>query len=305
MINSTRRELLCWAAMAGAVSKLPAAHLSQFRLGITTDEIDDDLLTAIKFIKRFGLRYAEIRGLWGKYNTSQPLEKVREARRLLDEHGLKTAILDTGFFKVPLPAEDAEGNRKLDEQWALLDRAIERARILGTDKVRAFAFTFSKGGEPDKKHYPRIAELLREAARRVKAAQLRLALENVGGSYVSRASELRDILAAVPDDSFGAIWEPNNSARSGGAAFPEGYRMIDPARIFHVHLRDYRRTSSGGLEWCGVGEGEFDHVGQFRALLTDGYKETLSLETHFKIDGSKMKASEFSMKGLLAAIEKA
>ena len=56
------------------------------------------------------------------------------------------------------------------------------------------------------------------------------------------------------------------------------------------------------MEWCGVGEGEFDHLGQLRALLKDGYRETLSLETHYTIEGSKMRASEASLKALLEVI---
>ena len=230
---------------------------------------------------------------------------MRHARKLLDQHGIKTCILDTSFFKVPLPPESTEGNRALDKQWELLDHAMERATILGTRKIRSFAFTYPRGGQAAPSHYQRIYELLREAARRAKARNFRLALENVGGSYVSTASELAAALKAVQDDSFGAIWEPNNSARSGGKSFPEGYRMIDTARIFHIHLRDYCRVASGKYEWCGVGEGDFDHVGHFCALLKDGYRETLSLETHYQMEGSKMKASEFSMRGLLKAIEQA
>ena len=53
-----------------------------------------------------------------------------------------------------------------------------------------------------------------------------------------------------------------------------------------------------------MGQGEFDHVGQIRALLKDGYEGALSLETHFEIDGSKAKASEFSMTNLLERIRK-
>ena len=304
MTRISRRSLLAAAAFGGLVSRLPAAQLSAFKLGVTTDEVDDDLAVAIEFIKRFGLKYAEIRNLAGKYNTSQPVEIVRHAKKLLDENGITVCILDTGLFKVELPPETAEGNKELDEQWALLDRAIERAKIFGTDKIRVFAFQYDKGAHPDESLYPRIAEILMEATRRAKKGGFRLALENVGGNHVSTAAQLAKMLAAVKDDAFGAIWEPNNSIREGGTSFPEGYRLIDPKRIFHVHLRDYCRTSSGKYEWCGVGQGEFDHVGQFRALLKDGYQETLSLETHFTIDGSKAKASEFSMKGLLAAIEK-
>jgi sugar phosphate isomerase/epimerase len=303
MTKTTRRQLLRLASFAAVARGVPAAALSEFKLGVTTDEISDDLIEAARFLGRFGLKYAEIRNLGGKYNTSQPVETIHDAKKLLDEHRIETCILDTGFFKVPLPADNAEGQKALDEQWALLDGAIERAKILGTDKIRTFAFTYPRGGAADKKHYPRIVELVEESARRAKKAGMRLALENVGGSYVATASQAAHMLKKIQDPAFGLTWDPNNSAQEGGESYPEGYEMLDVARIYHVHLRDYRRNAAGKVEWCGVGQGEFDHVGQLRALLKAGYKETLSLETHFRIDGSKFKASEFSIKGLLKAIE--
>ncbi len=69
-------------------------------------------------------------------------------------------------------------------------------------------------------------------------------------------------------------------------------------------MRDYRYLPSGKTEWCGVGEGEFDHLGQLRALLKAGYEETLSLETHYTVDGSKTKATEASLTALLKLMDR-
>jgi sugar phosphate isomerase/epimerase len=180
---------------------------------------------------------------------------------------------------------------------------MERAEILGVNVIRVFAFTYPSNQNVELLHYPRIYELMKEALRRAKRRNMRLALENVGGSYISTAAELFQICLAIRDETLGLVWDPNNSAASGGRPFPEGYGALDPARILHVHLRDYRRKPDGTYEWCGVGQGEFDHLGQLRALLADGYQGTYSLETHFKIEGSKAKASEASLQGLLKVIQ--
>ncbi len=220
---------------------------------------------------------------------------------MLDDAGIELAVLDTGFFKVPLP--DAVGNEKaLDKQWALLDRAFERATVLGTQIIRTFAFTYKGDGVPPSSAYPRIYDLVAESADRAHAAGFRLAVENVGGSYVATAADSTALLESVRSPGLGLTWDPNNSARSGDPEpFPAGYRSLDASRIWHVHLRDYRRTSTGSVEWCGVGDGEFDHVGQMKALLQDGYDGVFSLETHYTIDGSKEAASERSLQGLLRA----
>lgn len=304
MHSITRRQLLTVSAALPFYRTLAAASLTQVHLGVTTDEIDDDLLKALKFLREFGLSYAEIRTIWGKYNTSLPLEKIREAKTLLDENKIALSILSTAFFKIPLPAETPEGQRILDDQWKLLDGAMERAAILGTDKIRVFAFTYKEGEKPDAKVYGRIYELVREAARRAKAKNFRLALENVGGSYISTGAESARLLKAVKESALGLTWDPNNAGEMGEHAFPDGYKLLDPARIFHVHLRDYRHRPDGKVEWCAVGEGEFDNLGQLRALLKDGYKETLNLETHYRSPKGKEYASKTSLVALLKVIEK-
>jgi hypothetical protein len=99
-MSLSRRSLL---ATLAAASLLRAIEPSKLKIAITTDEVDEDLGVALQFLARHGLKWAEIRNLGDKYNTSQPPEIVREARKQLDGAGVKLAILDTGFFKVPLP----------------------------------------------------------------------------------------------------------------------------------------------------------------------------------------------------------
>lgn len=300
----SRRQALAAAAMASAYSRVSGATLSQVRLGVTTDEIDEDLLTAAKFLREFGLHFAEIRSVWGKYNTSQPVEKIEEARSALDSQGIKTSVLGTAFFKIPLPPDTPEGRGTLDSQWALLDQAMERAKILGTDKIRVFAFTYKQQSDKSsEKDFARILELVEEAAKRAKARNFRLALENVGGSYVSTGADSARVLKAISNQSLGLTWDPNNAGASGERAFPDGYRLLDPARIFHVHLRDYAHRPDGKVEWRAVGDGEFDNLGQIRALLKSGYKDNFTLETHWQSPKGKAFATRTSLTALLKVIE--
>ena len=281
-----------------ALSKLAALPLEQFKLGVTSDEIDEDPVVAAKFLKEHNLRWAEVRNLWGKYNTEQPMAKVKEAKGIFDEHGIRISVEGTGFFKVPLPASDAA----LDAQWTLLSNAMDRARLFGTDKLRIFAFTYK--GQADPAAYGRIYELLTEAARLAQAREMRLAVENVGGSYVATGAQAGEMLKHVKADNFGLTWDPNNAGMSGEKAYPEGYRKVDPARIFHVHLRDYRRNAEGKVEWAAVGEGDFDNLGQIKTLLGAGYRGTFTLETHWKSPQGKAFATDYSLKGLLKVIDK-
>ena len=300
----SRRAILESVATAlpfSLATALQGADPSRFKLAVTTDEIDEDLEKAIAFLKRYGLEHCEIRNLWNRYNTSLPLDRIREARKMLDGAGIRLAILDTGFFKTRLPVAGSGG---LQEQWDLLDRAFERADALGTRLIRTFAFTYKRDTRPDSAAYPQIYELVEEAAARAARQGFQLAIENVAGSYVATAADAAQLLRAIRSPALGLTWDPNNSARAGDPEpFPAGYGTLDAKRIWHVHFRDYRRNADGAVEWCGVGDGEFDHLGQLKALVSDGYSGAVSLETHYTINGSKTAASAHSLEGLLKAIK--
>ena len=304
------RRAFLWAGACASLSvgRGVAATLEQLRLGVITDEIGEDVAQAAQFLRGFGLDWAEVRSVWGKYNTDQPVEKIREARAILDANQVRTSVVDTAFFRGALPPETPEGQAALDKEWRLLDAAVERARLLGTDCLRTFAFTLGQGRRPDAGDLPRIHEriyeLLREAARRARARNVRLAVENLEGSYVSTGVEAGLLLNNVREEALGLTWDPNNAAGSGKRAFPDGYAQLDPARIFNVHLRDFRHTAEGRFEWCAVGQGEFDNLGQIRALVRNGYKGGFSLETHYKHPDGKAAATRASLTALLKIVER-
>jgi len=298
----TRRALLAATALAPLASALP---IGKVKLGITTDEIDDDVATAAAFLAEYKLQWAEVRNIWGKYNTELPVDRVKEARAIFDKFGIRTSILSTGFFKIALPPDTPAGRGILDNQWSLLDGAMERAKVLGADKLRIFAFTHRKGETPDPANYPRIYELVTEAARRAKLRGLRLAVENVGGSYVWSGAQAAALLKHVQHGSLGLVWDPNNAATSGEKSFPTGYNMLDAARIMHVHLRDFGKDAKGEFEWRAVGTGDMDNLGQIRALLKAGFQESFTLETHFQHPLGKMHATRTSLTALLKVFEAA
>src|SRR3974390_1531409 len=104
--NLSRRSLFT-AAAAGFATLLKAVPLSDIQLAVTTDEIDEDATKAAEFLNRFGVRFAELRSVWGKYGTAQPADRIREVRGIFDAHKIQTSIVDTAFFRGVIPADDA------------------------------------------------------------------------------------------------------------------------------------------------------------------------------------------------------
>ena len=293
LFRLSRRAALS-AALGGLLRALP---LDQIKLGITTDEIDEEPKIAAAFLARFNLHWAEVRSVWGKYNTAQPEEKVREIRAIFDAANVRASVVDTAFFRAEIPTGAA-----LDKEWALLDAAMDRGDILGSKLLRVFAFVPKDGSTGDTAAYPRSYELLKEAATRAQRRGFRLAVENLKGGYVQTGADAARLLKAVPHDCLGLAWDPNNAASCGESPLHDGYPKLDPARIFHVHLRDYRQKPDGSVEWAPVGAGEFDNISQIRALRKDRYEGSFTLETHWRSPEGKARATEISLTGLLKAI---
>ena len=286
---------------------LLAAPVLKAKLGITTDEVSDDLETALKFVREFGLKWVEIRNLWNHYVTELSLEDVKKARSLLDRYQIKLSVLDTSLYKCTLPGTQSLRGKKDDypypEQDALLKRAIERSELLGSRFIRVFSFW--RVENPDAV-FDRVVEHLSKSVEVARTADRVLLLENVGGAMAETGAEAARLLKAIPSPHLGLAWDPNNAYCGGETPFPEGYACLDKKRIHHVHLRDARRDpATRQCRWLPVGKGDVDNAGQLRALVKDGFKGTLNLETHYqRPDKNKELASRESLKGLLEIIAK-
>ena len=312
-----RREFI--GAGAGAALTcgmgLPAwgANLSQFKLGVITDEITQDFEQALIWAKGFGLSWVELRLVWGKYVTDLSVDDVKRAKDLLAKYGLRVSVIDSPYFKTALPGTNSkfeEGKRDplqsdFSRQQEVLERAIARARDFGTDKVRIFAFL--RVADP-KTVFDRVAQELDKTATMVKGENIRLVLENEFSCNVATGAESAAMLKAVPSPVLGLNWDPGNAYAAGETRpYPNGYASLDKKRIWHMHLKDAQDNPNGDEPaWRPIGGGKIDYLGQFRAALQDRYEGTMSLETHY-LNAAKNKetSSKESMEGLLKVIREA
>lgn len=313
-----RRTFLRFSAIGSATAKLageanvfggPATSpLSRFKLGSISDEWSQDLEEALKGMKSFGLQWVEIRTLWETYNTEANPAQVQLIMNLLARFEFRLSILDTALYKCALPGTKPVVNEKdvypYAGQMDLLNRAIERARALGADTLRVFAFW--RNANPDE-HFRRIAEELSKAAEVARDAGMRLVLENESACNVATGRELARMLELVPTANFGANWDIGNGYWQGEVSFPTGYAALPKGRIWHMHLKDVR--CDAGYKNCQtaiVGTGQVDLLGQLRALVRDNYQGTMSLEPEYEdAHTSHLTATRRSLKTLLGIMSKA
>jgi len=303
-----RREFLAGgttALLMMSATRAQAANVKQFKLGVITDEITQDFEKALAWVKGYGLEWVELRNVWGKYITEFTPDEVKRAKDLLAKYNLRVSVLDSAYFKTTLPGTtskfaDGKGDFAANEhekQDALLERAFGRAKDFGTDKVRIFSFWRV---EDPHTVFDRVAKELEKTAEIAKRESIRLVLENESACNVATGAEGAAMLNAVKAPSLGLNWDPGNAYAAGERPFPDGYDLLDKKRLWHMHLKD---AEGKGEVWRPIGGGKIDYLGQFRAILKDGFTGTMSLETHYlNAAKDKEESSRESMDGLLKVI---
>jgi sugar phosphate isomerase/epimerase len=315
-----RRE---WIAKSGAAALAPTyawpgarpeAKLDcVFELSVITDEITQDFGHALDVAaNEFGLGFVELRGLWKKNIVNLDDKEVAQAKSLLEKYNLRVTDIASPLFKVDWPGApkskyspkgDAyNASFSFEQQDEVLERATAMARQFGTNKVRLFDFWRLEDDQPYRKD---MDQKLREFSEKAAEKNILLILENEYECNTATAPEAARTLGAVKNKNFFLNWDPGNAARLGDKAFPEGYALLPKERIGHMHLKDVKRSANGEYAWECMGRGSIDYEGQFRAMIRDGYRGTMSLETHWNGAGNVEESSRESMAGTKELLRKA
>ena len=284
---------------------------SPFKVAVITDEISQDFGHACEVAsQQFGMGWVEIRGAWDKNITNFDAHEISEILSVLKKNKLRVTDIASPLFKVDWPdapkskfSERDQFNASFSyaQQDEVLDRCIELAKKLSTDRIRCFDFWRLDDQTP---HRKAINEVLQKAAEKTGRAGLVLLLENEFACNTATGAEGLNTLASVPSPHFMLNWDLGNAAKRGEVPYPGAYNLLPKDRIGHCHVKDVSRTDKD-YEWADMGKGIIDWSGQFAALKRDGYRHAVSLETHWRGAGTPEASSVECWQGMRSALEKA
>ena len=173
-IISRRTFVKGTAAAAAMTQRLSAwAAASNFKIGVISDEISDDFDHACSVISEsYGLRFVELRALWGKNLQDLSSGQIADAQKILAKHKLTVTDIASPLFKVSFPGAppssyapkgDLHGatQNTFQQQDDVLRRSIDLAKQFGTNKVRCFDFWRLEDVKP---YRTAINEKLQQAA---------------------------------------------------------------------------------------------------------------------------------------------
>jgi sugar phosphate isomerase/epimerase len=298
MKDLSRRQFVGGAALATASLSLPRrawAADAKFKVGVISDEISQDFDHACSVIaKEFGLRFVELREVWGKNLQEISDAQIAEAQKIIAKYGLQVTDISSPLYKVDWPGAphspygskgDLHGAAEatFKQQDEVLLRSISLAKQFKTNKVRCFDFWRIEDVKP---YRAAINDKLQQSAELAAKQNVMLVLENEFACNTATGREAGATLAAVPSRNFALNWDPGNAVMRGEFdAFPGGWNAIPKDRIHHCHVKNAVKDASGKVVWSPVDVGYVDWVAQFKALEGIGYSDAVNLETHWKKEG--------------------
>lgn len=271
-----------------------------YEFGVITDEIDQDFARACRVAADLGMRYVELHEVWNKPTHELNDAELREAKAILDDHGLRTHLICGMFFR-PFSLSDVDlasmtDHPRFHEHMDRLTRFIHMAHHFGAPNIRTFGFTrdvggtnpsprSADGGGMDEATLAKIAQGIRIACDRLLPEGLTLALENARSLYANTGGNMRRVLDAADRPNLKIIWDPANAFVAGEDP-AQGFEQVRGA-IVDVHCKDaaVQDPTTGLTAWARIGEGGADWATQLR-LLANEPVNTYTIETHWRPAGS-------------------
>jgi sugar phosphate isomerase/epimerase len=285
------------------------AAKSPFHVGVISDEISQDFDHACSVIANdFGLKYVELREIYGKNLQQSSDTEIADAQKVLVKYGLTVTDIGSPLYKVDFPgAPPSQYGSKADlhgaaeatfkQQDEVLERSISLAKQFKTNKVRCFDFWRIDDVKP---YRAAINEKLQQTAERAGKQGVMIVLENEFACNTATGREAAATLAGIPSRNLALNWDPGNAVMRGELdAFPGGWDALPKDRIHHCHVKNAVKDGSGKIVWSPVDVGYIDWVAQFKALKSVGYHNATNLETHWKQpDGTPESSTRRSWEGM-------
>ena len=244
-----------------------------FKTGIITDEVSQDITVAISLAQEFHLDAIEIRSVDEKNPFQLTCADYHRIKALADDAGLEVCCVGSPFFKC-----DIDDKQTVAEHMEGLQHAVEGAHILGTQKIRGFAFWKSPNANE-----ARISEMYEPVIRLMEQEDMVMALESEPSVNTGNMMQLASLLQTINHPRIRALFDPGNEIcdHTAPPPYPHGYRVLKPY-LAHVHIKDMIRTQQGYDPAC-IGKGAVDFRMIFSALKQDEYDGYATLETHWRM----------------------
>ncbi len=257
--------------------------MAQFVFSAFADEAGSSLEEQISALRDNGIRYIEPRNIGGKSIIDFTDEELLAIKAELDANGIKVGSLGSPIGKYPITDD-------FESYMTKVNRAIDIAKLLGTDYIRMFSFFVKQSDLATYKD--EVIRRLREMVKAAEAKGVTLCHENESAIYGQMPAQVRELLTEV--DGLGGIFDAANY-RMNNADTMEGIEAT-LINFKYMHIKD-AIYSNQVIVPAGEGEGRIGEILDIVNEKVDG-KVYLTLEPHLFAFLAYKNIDKHELKGL-------
>ena len=245
------------------------------KLSAFADEVSENFEEQLKFLVNENIKYIELRFLNKKNILDLDEKKVKTAKKLLSDCGIKVSAIGSPIGKIRI-------NEPFEPHLDRFKHTIELAYLFDTNLIRVFSY-YPPEGESINNYRGQVIERMIAKAELLNGTGIIMVHENEADIYGCSAENCVDLVKAVGSQFLRLAYDPANFVWACGILdnFNSCWPIMKPF-VEHIHIKDWKVNADTGSM---PGEGD----GQIKELLTDlkemNYKGFVTMEPHLKIGG--------------------
>ena len=246
------------------------------KLSAFADEVVDDFSEQVKYLAGERVGYIEPRFISKANIMDLAKDKLNEAKKMIQDHGLKVSAIGSPIGKVRL---DEPFEPHLDK----FKHAVELALLFETPYIRMFSYYAPEGQNIDD-YRDQVMERMAAKVEVLKDVDVTMVHENEANIYGHTAEQCVDIIKTIDSPKLRLVYDPANFV--WGEKITDNVKRCWPVMkpyVVHIHIKDWKL----GAKDVGSIPGEGD--GQIKELLAElaamDYDGCLTMEPHLQAGG--------------------
>lgn len=222
--------------------------MAKYRVSAFIDEYSDDLEEQISALKRYGIKYVELRHCNGKNVADFDESDIFKIKKAFDYAGIKVSSIGSPIGKIPI-----DGN--IEEHLKLVEKIFVIANIFDAEYVRIFSFYIPKGHTASE-YRNEVFSAMKKIVDLAEQCNVVLCHENEAGIYGESPENCLDLINAF-DGKLKCVFDMGNFVLDGYEPYPYAFNMLKN-KIAYFHIKD--ALYEGAIVPAGKGEASIKKI---------------------------------------------
>jgi 3-dehydroshikimate dehydratase len=246
------------------------------KLSAFADEVTDNFTEQVKYLAAERVGFIEPRFINKKNIMDLTKNELKEAKKIIQDHGLKVSAIGSPIGKVRL-------NEPFGPHLDKFKHAIDLAVFFETPFIRMFSYYAPEGKNIDDYRDP-VMERLAAKANLLKDINVTMVHENEAKIYGHTAQNCVEIIETVDSPKLRLVYDPANFV--WGEKITDNIESCWPVMkpyVVHIHIKDWKLGSKDVGSIPGEGHGQIKEL--LAELAEMNYEGCLTMEPHLRLGG--------------------